>query len=177
MNSSNNQSQIVETFIKKLLAHLDECEVEKLQQFLQLFKQQDCKIIVNAQPFAQPTTFLQIWQQQVVATQHSLTSLDYHVIPGTGTLMCNVNCKVRFDESGKDKMYNDAIITALGSASAPSNPSKPAATRNRRLWGTYYGVSLQVIVDDAIFRNNFLGVISGYNYNTVYKPDDSLIII
>lgn len=172
MNTVNNQSHILETFVKKILANLDEIDPQKLAQFLQLFNPTHCKIILNSAPFPQPTNFLEVWQSSVVQTQHVLTSADYHIIPGTGTLICNVNCKVRFDESGKDKMGQEATIPINGVPStANTNP------KHRPLWGSYFGVSLQLVVDERIFSNDFNGTISGFNYNMVYKPDNSLIDI
>ncbi|KAF4003085.1 Nuclear pore RNA shuttling protein Mtr2 family protein [Saccharomyces cerevisiae] len=144
MNDAN-QAQITATFTKKILAHLDDPDSNKLAQF-------------------------------VVQTQHALTGVDYHAIPGSGTLICNVNCKVRFDESGRDKMGQDATVPIqpnnTGNRNRPNDMNKP-----RPLWGPYFGISLQLIIDDRIFRNDFNGVISGFNYNMVYKPEDSLLKI
>ncbi|BAO40554.1 mRNA transport regulator MTR2 [Kluyveromyces marxianus] len=174
----NHQSQIVETFVKKVLAHLDEPDPAKLQQFLQLFNPQQCKIIFNSQPFGQAVQFLQAWQTQVVLTQHLVTAVDFHVIPGTGTLVCNVNCKVRFDESGKDKSGQDSTIPdAQGSTARPGSGSVNSATRARPIWGTYYGVSLQLVLEDRMFNNDMNGVISSMNYTIVFKPSDSLMNI
>lgn len=175
MNDAN-QAQITATFTKKILAHLDDPDSNKLAQFVQLFNPNNCRIIFNATPFAQATVFLQMWQNQVVQTQHALTGVDYHAIPGSGTLICNVNCKVRFDESGRDKMGQDATVPIqpnnTGNRNRPNDMNKP-----RPLWGPYFGISLQLIIDDRIFRNDFNGVISVFNYNMVYKPEDSLLKI
>ena len=128
-----------------------------------------------------------MWQQQVVSTQHSLTSLDYHVIPGSGTLLRNVNARVRFDESGRDKQGQDALVVGAGAGgrSGPgsggsnvSNRSGSAGSGSRRpLWGSYFGVSLQLVIDDRIYRNDFNGVITGFNYKIVFKPEDSLMVV
>lgn len=174
-NSGNNRSQITELFVKKILAHLDDVDPQKLNLFLNLFNTNNCKIIFNASPFVQPTAFLQMWQTEMIQSQHALTAVDYHVIPGSQTLICNVNCKVRFDESGKNKLGQDANIPV-------GQPNPNASKLNNRpnsrpLWGSYFGVSLQLIVDERIFRNDMNGVISGFNYNMVYKPEDSLLKI
>lgn len=178
MNDAN-QAQIASTFTKKILAHLDDPDPNKMAQFVQLFNPNNCRIILNATPFAQAAIFLQMWQTQVVQTQHALTGIDYHVIPGSGTLICNVNCKVRFDESGKDKMGQDATVPVQPiNASGNGNGNRlNDMNKARPLWGPYFGLSLQLIIDDRIFRNDFSGVISGFNYNMVYKPDDSLLRI
>ncbi|SCW01849.1 LAFE_0E08614g1_1 [Lachancea fermentati] len=168
----NNQSQVLESFVKRILTNLDETDPQKLAQFLPLVNPTGCKIIVNSTPFAQPTAFLEVWQSSVVQTQHVLTAVDYHVIPGTGTLICNINGKVRFDESGKDKMGQDAVIRTdnMGAGSAP-------AAKHRPLWGSYYGVSLQIVIDERIFNNDFNCVVSSFNYTMVYKPEDSLMTL
>ncbi|AMD19958.1 HCL193Cp [Eremothecium sinecaudum] len=181
ITTPTNESQVIENFIKKLLAHLDECNVDKLQLFPTLFDQHSCKIIVNSQPFAQPAAFIQTWLQQVVATQHSITSIDFHTIPGTNTVICNVNCKVRFEESGRDRSGADSAI--LVSSSTPSSRNNMHSkgslpSRNQRIWGSYYGVSIQIVLHANIFTDNPpAGVIAGLNYNFVYKPEDSLITI
>ncbi|CDO92134.1 unnamed protein product [Kluyveromyces dobzhanskii CBS 2104] len=172
----NRQPQIVETFIKKVLAHFDEADPAKLQLFLQLFNPHQCKIIFNSQPFGQAVQFLQAWQTQVVLTQHIITAVDFHVIPGTGTIVCNVNCKVRFDESGKDKSGLDSAIPANGPDSR-AGPGNRGLDKPRPIWGTYYGVSLQLVLEDRIFTNDLNGVISSMNYTIVFKPSDSLMNI
>lgn len=170
-NTGSNHSQITELFVKKILAHLDDTDPQKLNQFLTLFNPNNGKIIFNAAPFANLSLFLQTWQTQVVQTQHALTAIDYHVIPGSQTLICNVNCKVRFDESGRDKMGLDATVQQN---QQQQNRNRPAS---RPLWGTYFGVSLQLVIDERIFANDMNGVVSAFNYNMVYKPDDSLMRI
>lgn len=174
--NSNQQGAITEIFIKKILAHLDNTDVNKLQEFLQLFAQPpNAKIIYNSAPFSDAMQFLTLWQQQMVATQHTLTSLDYHVIPGSGTLICNINGKVRFDESGRDKMGQDSIIRQ-GNQNSPNSNSNIGSSGNRRhIWGPYFGISLQLVLADSIYSNQFLGVIQTFNYTVVYKPEDSLM--
>lgn len=180
--STNQQGAITETFIKKILAHLDNTDVNKLQEFLQLFAQPpNAKIIYNSVPFSDAMQFLTLWQQQVVATQHTLTSLDYHLIPGSGTLICNINGKVRFDESGRDKMGQDSIIRQ-GNQNAPNNNNNISSSSSgsgggnrRHIWGPYFGISLQVVLADSIYSNQFQGVIQTFNYTVVYKPEDSLM--
>ncbi|QLL33294.1 hypothetical protein HG536_0E02050 [Torulaspora globosa] len=171
--SGGNRSQIAELFVKKILAHLDDTDPQKLNQFLNLFNSNNCKVVFNATPFAQLPLFLQMWQNQIVQTQHALTAVDYHVIPGSQTVIFNVNCKVRFDESGKDKMGQDATVSP-GEQKLQHQKHRPA---NRPLWGTYFGVSLQLVVEERLFSNDMNGVILAFNYNMIYKPDDSLITV
>ncbi|KAL3229552.1 mRNA transport regulator MTR2 [Nakaseomyces bracarensis] len=175
MNSNPNQFQLIDLFVKKVLAHLDETNQNKLVEFLQLFQSPKTtpqattasKIIFDSMPFADPTIFLTMWSQQVVQTQHVLSALDYHVIPtgASNTILCNVNCKVRFDESGRNKLGQDSVL------------ENSSTMNNRPQWGSYFGVSLQICLEDRIFRNDFNGVITSLNYKIVYKPDDSLIKI
>lgn len=170
----NNRSQVAELFVKKILAHLDDTDPQKLNQFLNLFNANNCKVVFNATPFAQLPLFLQMWQTQIVQTQHALTAVDYHVIPGSQTVICNVNCKVRFDESGKDKMGQDATVLPGEPKQQPQQKHRPAS---RPLWGTYFGVSLQLIVEERLFNNDMNAVILAFNYNMIYKPEDSLITV
>lgn len=166
MTNTSHQPEILQLFIKKILAHLDETDPSKLNSFLQLFNGTNCKIIFNATPFAQPMQFLQMWQEGVVQTQHALNSVDFQVIPGSGTMVVNINSKVRFDESGRDKMGQDSLLDKGAPASSG---------RGRPIYGSYFGVSMQLVIDDRIFRNDFNGVISCFNYNMVYRPEDSLM--
>lgn len=57
MNDAN-QAQIASTFTKKILAHLDDPDPNKMAQFVQLFNPNNCRIILNATPFAQAADFL-----------------------------------------------------------------------------------------------------------------------
>lgn len=171
MNNNNNQNAITETFIKKIFAHLDNTDVNKLNEFHQLFSTNQCKIIFNSVPMTDATQFLTMWQNDIVSTQHSMTALDYHIIPGTGTLVCNVNGKIRFDESGRDKAGQDAIIREGNNA--PNAPNQ----HRRNIWGPFFGISLQLIIDDRIYKNEFHNVISMFNYTIVYKSSDSLMEI
>lgn len=173
MSNAGNRSQLAELFVKKILAHLDDTDPQKLNQFLNLFNSTNCKVVFNATPFAQLPLFLQMWQTQIVQTQHALTAVDYHVIPGSQTVVFNVNCKVRFDESGKDKMGQDAAVSP-GEQKQQQPKHRPAS---RPLWGTYFGVSLQLVVDERLFSNDMNGVILAFNYNMIYKPDDSLMAV
>ncbi|CCD24772.1 Mtr2p NDAI_0D04590 [Naumovozyma dairenensis CBS 421] len=168
--ATSHQPEILQTFIKKILLHLDDNETKNLQQFLSYFNNTNCKIIFNGAPFAQPMIFLQMWQEQFVQTQHALTSLDYQIIPGSGTMILNINSKVRFDESGRDRLGQDALIKDGSNRGGLNNNTRP-------IFGSYFGVSLQLVIDDRIFRNDFNGVISCFNYNMLYKPEDSLIKI
>ncbi|CCH62968.1 hypothetical protein TBLA_0I03130 [Henningerozyma blattae CBS 6284] len=172
MNSSHNFN-IVVTFVKKIMAHLDEPDASKLNSFLNLFNQSSSKVIFNGTPFNQAMSFIELWSNSIVKTNHLLSLLDFHEIPGTNILVININGKVRFDESGRDKNGRDSII--------PLNNTQPtqmnANMANRSIWGPYFGMSLQLVIDSAIFRNNTVGIINSFNYNLIYKPEDSLIKI
>lgn len=170
-SNTKQQPHITETFIQKILAHLDDTDVSKLNNFFQLFNpNSNGKIVFNGQRFNDAMSFLTIWSQQVVCTQHSITSVDYHVIPGSGSVICNIVAKVRYDESGKDKNGQDAIVRT-----GTTNINNNINNRNRQFWGPYFGVSLQLVIDDRIYRNDLNGVISSFNYKIVYKPEDTLI--
>lgn len=173
MNSVPNQTQTIEAFVRKILSFLDETDSGKIQAFLQLFAP-DAKSVFNSQPFAQPTAFLQSWFQSVPATQHMLTSLDYHVIPGTASVVCNINCKVRFEEAGRDRSGLDAALCLSGS----QHPTQSSTvTHSRKAWGPYYGVSLQIVLYENALANPLIPAIASFNYTLVYRPEDSLINI
>lgn len=163
-NNTNQQGAITETFIKKILAYLDNIDLNKLHESLQLFAQPpNSKIIHNSVSFPDAVQFLTLWQQQVVATQHTLTNLDYHIIPGSGTLICNINDKVRYDESGKDKMEQDSIIRQMNQ----SGPNNTNSGSRRHIWGSYFGISLQLVLANSLYSNQFQGVIQTFNYTVV----------
>ncbi|CCK70198.1 Mtr2p KNAG_0D04530 [Huiozyma naganishii CBS 8797] len=170
----NQQGAITDTFVKKVFAHLDNTDVNKLGDFLSLFQSGSAKIILNSQPFGDPTQFLTLWQQQVVATQHTVQSVDFHLIPGSGMVVCNVTAKVRFDESGRDKAGVDATIRdANGSGATPRRGAGNHTPRTQ--WGPYFGISLQLVLNESIYRNSFQGCINAFNYSIVYKPSDTLM--
>ncbi|SCU77590.1 LAMI_0A01662g1_1 [Lachancea mirantina] len=169
----SSQSQVLENFVKRLLASLDETNPQELAKVLQLVNPTSCKIIVNSTPFAQPGAFLELWQSSVVQTQHVITGMDYHVIPGTGTLICSMSGKVRFDESGRDKTGMDAVVP--GAAGNTGTTGAGPSAKPRPLWGPYFGVSLQLVLDDRVLANDFNAVMSSLNYTMVYAPDDSLM--
>lgn len=169
--SGSSRSQVAELFVKRILTHLDDTDPLKLNDFLSIFNPNGCKVIINATPFAQPALFLEQWETGVTQTQHALTAVDYHVIPGSNTVVFNVNCKVRFDEGGRDRVGQDASIQQT-----PQQP-RNALNRTRPLWGSYFGVSLQLVTEERVLNNDSNGVILTFNYNMVYKPDDSLMNI
>lgn len=191
--NTRQQPHITETFVQKVLAHLDDADETKLNNFLQLFSGSNpnavvgapapappARIVFNGQRSTDAMAFLTLWNQQVVQTQHTLTALDYHVIPGSGTVVCNATAKVRFDESGRDKRGQDAsVATPPGSAGSNSNGNNRSRgnnnARQRQSWGPYFGVSMQLVLDERVYRNDMHGVIHSLTYTMVYKPEDSLI--
>ncbi|CUS20226.1 LAQU0S01e01860g1_1 [Lachancea quebecensis] len=170
----NGQSQAAENFVKRIFTFLDETDSQQLAPLVQWFQPAGCKIIVNASAFAQAAGFLETWQRCVVQTQHVVTAVDFHVIPGTGSAVCSVNGKVRFDESGRDKAGQDAAVPAAAGTGA--TPAAPVG-KHRPLWGPYFGLSLQLVVDERALGGDFNGVISSFNYTMVYRPEDSLMAV
>lgn len=178
---SGVESNAMTSFVKQLLQYLDASDTQSAEQCLRMFRPSDCKVVVNTTPFSSAMDFLAMWQQRVVLTQHALTLLDFHAIPGSGAIVCNVNAKLRFDESGRDRagLSCDAVNPAnptnagMGAASGPRNG--PPQAKQRPLWGPNFGVSLQLVLDERVYQSDIQGVISSLNYTTVFKPDDSLI--
>lgn len=173
LNRKKNQNHITETFVKKILAHLDEPDPNKLNSFLTLFSNAGSRIIFDSQPFPSPVEFIQFWNSSVVKTNHSLTCFDYQQIPGTNILIVNINGKIRFDETGRDKAGNDSVINdnnLMGNKNKLNN-----AMNFRPIWGSYFGWSLQLVLEDRLFNGDTNGIINTFDYNIVYKPSDSLI--
>lgn len=127
-------------------------------------------IVINGRPLI-PTSndskleFQKKWLMAPL-TLHQLNSFDCHIIPGTGTFVVNASGKVRFDESGKNK---------LGETPDLINNQGPKVSRP--IWGSWFGFNLNLVLDESVINNNDGEVISSMNYRFTYKPDDSVIRI
>jgi mRNA transport regulator MTR2 len=127
----------------------------------------DSAIIVNGKPLI-PTNgdskleFQKKWLA-IPVTNHHLNSYDCHLIPGSGLYSININCKVRFDESGKNKLGESADLI-----SGPTKITRP-------IWGSWYGINVVLIVDQTVAQNQDAEVISSMDYRITYRPADSII--
>lgn len=160
----------LEAYIKQLFQTLDKqfnptmntsVETYKLEIMPQL--KESSPILLNGNPIGGRSAFQQYWIN-VPLTQHSVTSLDYHKVPGTTILIINLSGKVRFNENGK---------TRLGES---SETVQPMETTQRNIWGSWFGFNSNIILNEN-FLSQQTDVINSFNWNIVYQPNDSLIDI
>ncbi|CCH45759.1 mRNA transport regulator MTR2 [Wickerhamomyces ciferrii] len=158
-------------YVKELFQTLDK-QFTPAQYNLDTYKQSflpqlkiNSPVILNGNPIGGKLAFQEHWLK-FPQSQHNVTSLDYHSIPGTGTLIINLSGKVRFDETGKTK---------LGETADLDQPQAPLDTRN--FWGSWLGFNANLILDEIALQNPNSEVINSLNWRIVFKPDDSLVTI
>jgi mRNA transport regulator MTR2 len=127
--------------------------------------------VLNGNPIGGKAAFQQHWVKFPL-TQHSITSVDYHVIIGTGTLIVNVSGKVRFDESGKTRLGDNADVPIQG---LPIQPTSQDITRP--VWGSWFGFNANLILDESVFQGINSELINSLNWKIVYRPDDAAVTI
>lgn len=168
--TNNKGNHLIEVLVKKFILLLDETDQTKLTELNNMFSPADCKIIYNNVPYASAVNFLTMWVNKCPQTQHVLQLLDCHIIPGLNHAIVNINCKVKFDETGYTKLNESALI---------QENHVGGLNRRRPIFGSNFGCSIQLVID----ANKFLGqkdqngVVMSFNYNIVYKPLDSLMQI
>ncbi|KAH3675153.1 hypothetical protein WICMUC_002809 [Wickerhamomyces mucosus] len=81
---------------------------------------------------------------------------------------CSTYGKLRFDESGKNKLGETAEINSNGSG---------FINTNRNLWGSWIGFNAQLIIDEQGLINFQSEFINSLNWKIVYQPEDSMITI
>lgn len=127
--------------------------------------------MLNGNPIGGKLAFQQHWVK-FPSTQHNITSVDYHVIVGTGTLVVNVSGKVRFDESGKTRLGETADVAVPGLP-----PVTPGSAAGRSIWGSWFGFNANLILDESVFQGINSELINSLNWRVVYKPDDAAVTI
>lgn len=132
-------------------------------QILPQLKQQSA-IIINGSPYGSKSAFQETWRN-LPQTQHNLLSFDCHVIPGSHTFLITASVKVRFDESGKNRV---GVTSEL--VQSPELKSQNA----RCYWGPSFGATLVLVVDDVIVSNWELECISSLDYRFTFKPENAL---
>lgn len=139
-------------------------------QFAKQLKQTSA-IIMNGKPLI-PTQndsrleFQKKWLATPLTT-HQLNSFDTHLIPGTGTFIINLSGKVRFDESGKNRLGESAD---LDKSMMQNNQMRP-----RPIWGSWFGFNMNLVIDEGLLNNSEAQTINSLNYRITYKPHDSII--
>ncbi|ODV82475.1 mRNA transport regulator MTR2 [Suhomyces tanzawaensis NRRL Y-17324] len=176
--SAIDNTQPIEPFLKDFLASLDiqyqsnYANVESYAtQFAKHLKRTSA-VIVNGSPLI-PTnndSKLEFQKKWLAAplTQHQLSSFDCHLIPGTGTFIINLSCKVKFDESGKNRLGESAdLIQDPSVGSTRINP--------RPIWSSWFGANINLVVDESVLANSSAEVISSLDYRITFKPENSVI--
>lgn len=125
-----------------------------------------CAIIINGSPvIPEPPAndsrlaFQKKWLQ-LPSTLHQITSVDGHLIPGTGQFSLIVSGKVRFDESAMSRLGESAEIEP---------------PQRRMLWGPWCIFHLSIMADESIAQGSQTELINTFNYRIVYSPPDSVV--
>lgn len=187
MNVNNNNPHLppdstssIEPFLNEVLSSLDSqlnsnsnpnlnSNPNSVDSILPQLHQQP-RIIINGQPFGSKQQFQQLWST-LPLSQHQVTSFDTHLIPSTapgasvsgGQYVILAHLKVRFDESGKNKLGESADFN-----------TNSGTTLNRPLWGNWFGASLSLVADGIIGNGFNCECISAWDYRITEKPDVSL---
>ncbi|WLF79422.1 mRNA transport regulator mtr2 [Lodderomyces elongisporus] len=175
---NQDPTQPIEPFLKNFLSSLDALYISPNQTFTNVESyatqfgsslKRSSAIIVNGQPIIpSPTEDAKLqFQKKWLATpnsSHQLTSYDAHLIPGTNTFIINFAAKVKFDQSGKNRLGESADLV---------QDNNNLAKSTRPIWGSWFGVNGNVVVD-----NNFAGngeIIDSLDYRFTYVPKDSVM--
>ncbi|CCE88494.1 Piso0_002002 [Millerozyma farinosa CBS 7064] len=176
--AQQDPTQPLEPYLKKLLSSLDLQYQSPSQQFanIESYATQFGKslkpstaIVINGKPVIAPNNdakleFQKKWLMTPLTT-HQLNSFDAHLIPGTGVFVINASGKVRFDESGRNRLGETADLQNIGDV------------RGRSVWGSWFGFNINLVVDESVVNGAEEDTINSYNYRFTYKPDDSVVQI
>lgn len=165
-------SAMVEQFLSKILETLD-TSVPNPQSIAQILPQlhQHPRIIINGNPFGSKEQFQQLWASLPLST-HQVASCDVHFVPSIneqqiqpnqGQYVVLARLKVRFDESGRNKMGETPLF---------NNTTTTSSTR--ALWSHWFGVSLSFVVDSTISNNFNTESISIWDYRFTENPVNSI---
>ncbi|KAI3404319.2 MTR2 [Candida oxycetoniae] len=164
-------------FLKNLLSSLDASYHAPTQSFTNVEAyatqfgsglKRSCAIIINGQPIIpSPTEDSKLqFQKKWLATpisSHQLTSYDGHLIPSTNMFIINFSAKVKFDQSGKNRLGESADLVQENTLVKNARP----------LWGSWFGVNVNLVVD-----NNFTAggeIINSMDYRFTYVPKDTVL--
>lgn len=124
------------------------------------------RIIINGQPFGTSIEFQNLWNS-LPLSNHQITSCDIHYIPNTnnsGDFIILSHLKVRFDESGRNKLGDSTIING-------------STISNRPIWSHWFGVSLTCIINSNILNGLNNQSISVWDYRFTENPNNSIFKI
>jgi mRNA transport regulator MTR2 len=155
-----NSTSSAESLLTKLVESLDQSQQEVLPQL-----HNQPRIIINGQPFGSKQQFQQLWAS-LPASNHQITSCDVHEVPGmnnSSTFIILAHMKVRFDESGKNKLGETSLF----------NQQNVSSTRN--IWSHWFGVSLTCVADASAASQNFnTPCVSTFDYRFTENPISSV---
>lgn len=170
MNFQQPETGQIDNILTKLLESLDLNPANNpnaLKPLNQL--SQNPRIIINGNPFGSKSQFQSIWSN-LPLSNHQITSLDSHSIPSTNNYLILAHLKVRFDESGKNKLGDSTLLTDNNN----SNNSNNSNINHRPIWSHWFGVSLTCIIDSNFLNDGNSEFIHTWDYRFTEKPDSSI---
>lgn len=119
----------------------------------------NCNVIINGEPIVSKLEFQKKWLMTPL-TFHQITNFDCHLIPGLNSYVININGKVKFDESGRNRLgeSGDLIVS--------QQPKK-----NMSSW---FGFFLSLVIDQPGMNKE---IVDNFDYRINYKPHDTIISI
>lgn len=148
----------VKSLVEKILESLDQKPVDWSYVAVPQLLLNNVKILVNANPLGKPQ-FTEFWMK-LPLSQHRLQNFDFHAVPGLNIANVVVSGKVRFDESGKNKMDESADMIPL------QGPS-------RAIWGSFMGFTIALVVDVTTLGKG--ECVLGFDYRVNHVPTDSVM--
>ncbi|KAF7584142.1 putative mRNA transport regulator [Clavispora lusitaniae] len=175
-------TQPVEVFLKKFLASLDlsyyssgfaQPQYANVEAYATQFGKQikpSAAVIVDGNPIIPSANDARLeFQKKWLAsplTNHSLSSFDCHLVPGTGMYTVILNGKVRFDESGRSRLGESSDLVPAAANAKP-----------RPIWGSWFGFNANLVIDQTVAQNDEVECINSFNYRLTFKPHDSAVRI
>lgn len=157
MNQVNDPTKQISPFLDHILKTLDQ---QSQPNLILPQLHQNPRIIINGEPFGSRDQFQKVWMS-LPQSQHQVTSFDTHVIPNSNQFIILCHLKVKFDESGFNKLGQSSNFHQDGLVQKSN-------------WSKAFGVVLSLIVDGSITQNFDLECISSWDYRFTEKPDNSL---
>ncbi|TID16244.1 hypothetical protein CANINC_004243 [Pichia inconspicua] len=161
---NTDHTATVEKFLSTLLSTLD--AIPPTVPLPQLSSQP--RIIINGQPFSSKEQFQQLWSTLPISN-HQVTSCDIHTIP-TGQspqFIVLAHAKVRFDESGKNKLGDSTLLHN-------QTPIAPASGTSRALWSHWFGVTISCVIDYDVVNNPHAQCVTSWDYRFTENPTSSI---
>ncbi|KAI5960094.1 MTR2 [Candida pseudojiufengensis] len=184
--NQQDPTQPIEPFLKNFFASLDAQYNSTNSNFLNVESyatqfgsnlKQNSAIIINGSPIIpnlqQNENSKLIFQKKWLNTPisfHQLTSFDCHLIPGTNTFIINFSGKVKFDQSGRNRLGENADLIQEPATIVKSN---------RPIWGSWFGINGNVVVDNNFGSTTSGGgeIINSLDYRFTYVPKDTTLNI